>query len=146
MLIVSPSAAVPSTFMPLPFRNTLAGRPVVLDTALLPCPFLPPSEKETICDFPCPDGSAPHGNAANIAVWFAAATIQQGRALPGIPFSTRQRVLLHVAVQQHKNTQSKNRVRLVIDLPALLEASQLHLASCKFTKERSVRVFCCPQT
>src|SRR6266699_425231 len=40
-LIVSPSPAVPSTFMPLPSRNTSAGRPVVLDTPLLPCSFLP---------------------------------------------------------------------------------------------------------
>src|SRR5215469_15556669 len=47
VLIVSPSHAVPQTFMPLPSRNTSAGRPVVLDTALLPCPFSPPSEKET---------------------------------------------------------------------------------------------------
>src|SRR6516164_455378 len=35
-LIVSPSPAVPSTFMPLPSRNTSAGRPVVPGTALLP--------------------------------------------------------------------------------------------------------------
>ena len=53
--------------MPLPSRNISAGRPVVPGTALLPCPFLPSSEKETICDFPCPDGSALHGNAANHA-------------------------------------------------------------------------------
>src|SRR5206468_11052331 len=33
VLIVSPSPAVPSTFMLLPSRNTSAGRPVVLDTA-----------------------------------------------------------------------------------------------------------------
>jgi hypothetical protein len=33
----SPSSVVPSTFMPLPFRSTSAGPPVVLDTALLPC-------------------------------------------------------------------------------------------------------------
>src|SRR5437667_6161099 len=36
--------------MPLPFRNTSAGRPVVLDTALLPCSFLPASAKETRSD------------------------------------------------------------------------------------------------
>ena len=79
VLIVSPSPAVPQTFMPLPSRNTSAGRPVVLDTALLPCPFLRPSEKETICDFPSPDGSALHGNAANIAARLAAAmTLQPG--------------------------------------------------------------------
>jgi hypothetical protein len=53
--------------MPLPFGNTSAGRPIVPDTALLPLSLLPSSEKETICDFPCPDGSALHGNAANIA-------------------------------------------------------------------------------
>src|SRR5207244_8170894 len=47
VLIVSPSPAVASTFMPLPLRNTSAGRPVVFDTALLPCSFLPPSAKET---------------------------------------------------------------------------------------------------
>jgi hypothetical protein len=79
VLIVSPSPAVPSLFMPLPSRNTSAGRPVVLDTALLPLSFLPSSEKETICDFPCPDGSALHGNAANIAARLAAAkTLQPG--------------------------------------------------------------------
>jgi len=79
VLIVSPSTAVPPTFMPLPSRNTSAGRPVVLDTALLPRPFLPPSEKETICDFPCPDGSALHGNEANIAARLGAAmTLQPG--------------------------------------------------------------------
>src|SRR6516162_4710726 len=86
VVIVSPSPAVPPAFMPLPSRNTSAGRPVVLDTAPLPCPFLPPSERETICDFPCPDGSALHGNAANIAARLAAAkTLQIGSALPGIP-------------------------------------------------------------
>src|SRR5215471_5699514 len=77
VLIVSPSPAVPPTFMPLPSRNTSAGRPVVPDTALLPGPFLPPTERETICDFACPDGSALHGNAANIAARLAAATILQ---------------------------------------------------------------------
>ena len=56
VLIVSPSPAVPSTVMPLPSRNTSAGRPVVLDTALLPCSFLPPSAKETRSDYLCPDG------------------------------------------------------------------------------------------
>src|SRR6516225_4895107 len=66
-------------FMPLPPRNTSAGRPVVLDTALLPLSFLPSSEKETICDSPCPDDSALHGNAANIAARLAAAkTLQPG--------------------------------------------------------------------
>jgi len=38
--------AVPQTFMPLPSRNTSAGRPVLLDTALLSCPFSPPSERK----------------------------------------------------------------------------------------------------
>ena len=79
VLIVSPSPAVPSTFMPLPSRNTSAGRPVVPGIALLPLSFLLSSAKETICDFPCPDGSALHGNAANIAARLAAAkTLQIG--------------------------------------------------------------------
>ena len=66
-------------FMPLPSRNISAGRPVVPGTALLPLSFLPSSEKETICDSPCPDGSALHGNAANIAARLAAArTLQIG--------------------------------------------------------------------
>ena len=79
VLIVSPSPAVPPTFMPLPSRNTSAGRPVVPDTALLPGPFLPPTERETIFDFACPDGSALHNNAANIAAKLAAAkTLQAG--------------------------------------------------------------------
>src|SRR5215813_6580736 len=79
VLIVSPSPAVPPTFTPLPSRNTSAGRPVVPDTALLPGPFLPPTERETIFDFACPDGSALHGNAANIAARLAAAkTLQAG--------------------------------------------------------------------
>ena len=77
VLIVSPSPAVPPTFMPLPSRNTSAGRPVVLDTALLPGSFLPPSAKETRSDCLCPDGSPPRGNAANIAATLAAATILQ---------------------------------------------------------------------
>ena len=55
MLLVSPSPAVPPTFTPLPSRNTSAGRPAVPGTALLPLSFLPSYEKETICDFPCPD-------------------------------------------------------------------------------------------
>jgi hypothetical protein len=75
MLIVSPSAAVPSTFMPLPFRNTLAGRPVVLDTALLPASVLPLSAEETRSDCLCPDGCAPRGNVRYIAATFAAATV-----------------------------------------------------------------------
>jgi len=84
--LVSPSPAVLPTFMPLPSRNTSAGRPVVPGTALLPLSFLPSSEKETICDSLCPDGSALHGNAANIAARLAAAKILQiGSALPGIP-------------------------------------------------------------
>src|SRR6266403_5872364 len=62
VLIVSPWPAVPSTFMPLPSRSTSAGPPVVLDTALLPCSFLPPAAKETRSDSLCPDGCAPHGN------------------------------------------------------------------------------------
>ena len=36
-----PIARCPIDFMPLASRNTSAGRPVVLDTALLPRPFLP---------------------------------------------------------------------------------------------------------
>jgi len=40
-------------------RNISAGRPVAPGTALLPLPFLPASEKETIFDSLCPDGSAP---------------------------------------------------------------------------------------
>src|SRR5215472_11156030 len=36
VLIVSPSTAVPPTFMPPPSRNSSAGRPVVPGTALLP--------------------------------------------------------------------------------------------------------------
>jgi hypothetical protein len=77
VLIVSPSPAVPSTSMPPPSRNTSAGRLVVPGTALLPLSFLPSSEKETICDFPCPDGSALHGNAANTAARLAAAMTLQ---------------------------------------------------------------------
>src|SRR5215472_9287064 len=77
VLIVSPSPAVPPTFMPLPSRNTSAGRPVVVDTALLPGSFLPPSAKETRSDCLCPDGSAPRGNVRYIAVTLAAATILQ---------------------------------------------------------------------
>jgi len=42
-------------------RSISAGRPVVPGTALLPLSFLPSSEKETIFDFPCPDGSALRG-------------------------------------------------------------------------------------
>src|SRR5438876_10219025 len=63
--------------MPLPSRNTSAGRPVVLDTALLPCSFLPPSAKETRSDCLCPDGCAPRGNVRYIAATLAAATILQ---------------------------------------------------------------------
>src|SRR5258707_15744583 len=55
VLIVSPWPAVPSTFMPLPSRSTSAGPPVVLDTALLPCSFLPPAAKETRSDCFCPE-------------------------------------------------------------------------------------------
>src|SRR5215469_12470374 len=77
VLIVSPSPAVPPTFMPLPSRNTSAGRPVVLDTALLPGSFLPSSAKETRSDCLCPDGSAPRGNVRYIAATLAAATILQ---------------------------------------------------------------------
>jgi len=77
--LVSPSPAVLPTFMPLPSRNISAGRPVVPGTALLPLSFLPRDEKETICDFPSPDGSALHGNAANIDARLAAArTLQPG--------------------------------------------------------------------
>src|SRR5215468_4010348 len=77
VFIVSPSPAVPSTFMPLPSRNTSAGRPVVPDTALLPCSSLPPSAKETRSDCLCPDGCAPRGNVRYIAATLAAATILQ---------------------------------------------------------------------
>src|SRR5207244_7565170 len=72
-----PRPGVSSTFMPLPSRNTSAGRPVVLDTALLPCSFLPPSAKETRSDCLCPDGCAPRGNVRYIAATLAAATILQ---------------------------------------------------------------------
>ena len=67
------------THRPL-FRRLLCrfpGRQVVPGTALLPCSFLLPSAKETICDFPSPDGSVLHGNGANIAARLAAATILQ---------------------------------------------------------------------
>src|SRR5437588_1940422 len=77
VLVVSPWPAVPSTFMPLPFRNTSAGPPVVLDTALLPCSFLPPAVKETRSDCLCPDGCALRGNVRYIAATLAAATILQ---------------------------------------------------------------------
>ena len=80
-LIVSPSPAVPSTFRPLASGNTSACRPVVLDTALLPRPFLPPSAKETRCDCLCPDGSSLHGNAANIAARLAAQDLLGSSAL-----------------------------------------------------------------
>src|SRR5258706_13669379 len=63
--------------MPLPSRSTSAGRPVVLDTALLPCSFLPPSAQETRSDSLCPDGCAPHGNVRYIAATLAAAKILQ---------------------------------------------------------------------
>src|SRR6266705_4415607 len=59
----SPSLAVPSTFMLLPSRSTSAGPPVVLDTALLPCSFLPPTPKETRSDCLCPGGCAPRGTS-----------------------------------------------------------------------------------
>ncbi len=49
--------------MPLPLRNTSAGRPVVPDTALLPCSFLPPLAKETRSGCLCPDGCAPRGTS-----------------------------------------------------------------------------------
>src|SRR6266436_1510906 len=75
--VVSPSPAVPSTFMPLPSRGTSAGRPVVLDTALLPCSSLPPAAKETRSDCLCPDGCAPRGNVRCIAATLAAGTILQ---------------------------------------------------------------------
>src|SRR5215472_4259907 len=64
-------------FMPLPSRNTSAGRQGVVDAALLPCSFLPPSVKETRSGCLCLDGCAPCGNAANIAARLAAATILQ---------------------------------------------------------------------
>src|SRR5229473_593901 len=77
VLIVSPSPAVPSTVMPLPSRSISAGRPVVLDTALLPCSFLPSAAKETRSDCLCPDGCAPRGNVRYIAATLAAAKILQ---------------------------------------------------------------------
>src|SRR5258708_23270090 len=80
VLFVSPWPAVPSTFMPLPFRSTSAGPPVVLDTALLPRSFLPPAAKETRSDCLCPDGCAPRGNVRYIAATLAAATILQTRS------------------------------------------------------------------
>src|SRR5882762_8739323 len=58
VLVVSPSPAVPSTFIPLPFRSTSAGPPVVLDTALLPCSSLSSAAKETRSDCLCLDGCA----------------------------------------------------------------------------------------
>src|SRR5258706_3604063 len=63
--------------MPLPSRSTSAGPPVVLDTALLPSSFLPPSAKETRSDCLCPDGCAPRGNVRYIAATLAAAKILQ---------------------------------------------------------------------
>ena len=49
--------------MLLPSRSTSAGPPVVLDTALLPCSFLPPTPKETRSDCLCPGGCAPRGTS-----------------------------------------------------------------------------------
>src|SRR5258706_2856609 len=63
--------------MPLPSRNTSAGRPVFLDTALLPCSSLPPAAKETRSDCLSPDGCAPRGNVRYIAATLAAAKILQ---------------------------------------------------------------------
>src|SRR5260221_10931949 len=80
VLIVSPWPAVPSTFMPLPFRSTSAGPPVVLDTALLPCSPSPLAAKETKSDCLCPDGCAPRGNVPYIVATLAAATILQTRS------------------------------------------------------------------
>src|SRR6516164_9263535 len=97
VLIVSPSPAVPQTFMPLPSRNTSAGRPVVLDTALLPCPFSPPSEKETISDFSSPDGSALHGNAAKPNETAMCAILG---ASPGVFISSRRAPELNVTKQE----------------------------------------------
>src|SRR5260221_12750176 len=77
VLIVSPSPAVPSTFMPLPSCSTSAGPPVVLDTELLPCSSLPPAAKETRSDCLSPDGCAPRGNVRYIAATLAAAKILQ---------------------------------------------------------------------
>jgi hypothetical protein len=54
-----PGPAAPSTLMPLPFRSTSAGLPVVLVTALLPCSTLPPAAKETRSDCLFLDGCAP---------------------------------------------------------------------------------------
>src|SRR6266550_7363402 len=67
------------SFMPLPFRSTSAGPPVVLDTALLPCSSLPPYAKETRSDCLCHDGCAPRGNVPYIAATLVAATILQTR-------------------------------------------------------------------
>src|SRR5205823_13771620 len=58
-------------------RSISAGRPVVLDTALLPCSFLPPSAKETRSDCLCPDGCAPRGNVRYIAATLAAARSEE---------------------------------------------------------------------
>src|SRR5258708_17900585 len=77
VLSVSPWPAVPSTFMPLPSRSTSAGRPVVLDTALLPCSSLPPATHETRSDCFCPDGCAPRRHVRYIAATLAAATMLQ---------------------------------------------------------------------
>jgi hypothetical protein len=49
-------AAVRSTLMPLPSRSTSAGLTVVLDTARLPGPSLPPAAKKTRSDGFCPKG------------------------------------------------------------------------------------------
>ena len=57
-----PIARCPIAFMPLASRNTSAGRPVVLGTALLPSSSLSPAVKETRSDCLCLDGCAPRGN------------------------------------------------------------------------------------
>src|SRR5215469_9772585 len=59
----------PSTFMPLPSRNTSECRPFVLDTVLLPCSFLPPSAKETRSDCLCPDERYSFRNRSSLAGW-----------------------------------------------------------------------------
>ena len=61
-----PIVRCPVDFMPLPSHSTSAGRQVVLDTALLPCSFLPASAKATRSDCLCPDGCAPRGNVVEM--------------------------------------------------------------------------------
>jgi hypothetical protein len=84
--ICAEEPAVATTFkLPLS-RNTSAGRPVAPDTAPLPLSFLPPFERETISDSPCPGGCAPRGNAPHIAAALAAEKTPQTESVStGIP-------------------------------------------------------------